>query len=126
MTVPPGVVLTPPSLFVSVRSGAASTGVVSLAVLLPGTGSVTADATLAVLAICVTPAATGLTTVSAKVALPEAPPATVPTASVQVLPGLSFGAQTQPAVLAPALKVVFDGTVSVRTTPVAPNVLRFV
>ena len=98
----------------------------SLAALLPGTGSDSVEATLAVFAICATPAATGLTTVSAKVALAEAPPATVPIASVQLLPGLLFGAQTHPAVLAPALKVVFDGTVSVRTTPGAPNALRFV
>ena len=43
-------------------------------------------------------------------------------ASVQVEPALLFGAQTQPAVLAPALKVVLAGTVSVSTTPVAPMV----
>ena len=42
-------------------------------------------------------------------------------ASVQVEPALLFGAHTQPAVLAPALKVVFAGTVSVSTTPVAPR-----
>src|ERR1041385_3166096 len=40
--------------------------------------------------------------------------------SVQVEPALLFGVQLQPAVLAPALKVVFAGTVSVSTTPVAP------
>jgi hypothetical protein len=37
--VPPGLTLAPPSLFVMERSGAAVTGVVSLAELFPGVGS---------------------------------------------------------------------------------------
>ena len=83
---------------------------------------VPSSAMLAVLEICVTPAATGLTTVTANVAVWLPPPAaTAPMASVQVEPALLFGAQTQPAVLAPALNVVFAGTVSVSTTPVAPR-----
>ena len=96
---------------------------VSLAVLLPGVGSapfVPSSATLAVLLTCVTPAGTGLSTVTAKVALPGAPPAaSAPSARVQVLPALPSGVQAQPAVLAPALNVVAVGTVSVITTPVA-------
>src|SRR5688500_12652386 len=114
----------PPSLFASVRSGAAGTGVASVAGVFAGTGSATADATLAVFEIWATPAATGFTTVTAKIALPDPPPARAPTASVQLLPALPFGAQTQPAVLAPALNVVWAGTVSESTTPVAPNELR--
>src|SRR5215208_1292649 len=123
--VPPGETETPPSLLVTDRSGAAVTGVVSLPELLPGVGSVPlvpSSAMLAVLAIWVTPAATGLTTVRANVAvwLPL-PAAMAPTARVQVEPALLSGEQTQPAVLAPALNVLFAGTVSVSTTPVAPR-----
>jgi hypothetical protein len=125
--VPPGSTSAPPSLLVIDRSGAAVTGVVSLAELLAGVGSAPLaplSAMLAVLEIWVTPAATGLTTVTAKVAV-RSPlvPATAPIARVQVEPALLSGAQTQPAVLAPALNVVFAGTVSVSTTPVAPPVL---
>ena len=69
---------------------------------------------------CVTPAGTGFTTVTAKVALPEPPAASAPSARVQLLPALLLGVQAQPAVLAPALNVVLAGTVSVSTTPVAP------
>src|SRR5215213_4708285 len=123
-TVPPGATEEPPSLLVTERSGAPVTGVVSLPELLPGVGSVPlvpSSATVAVLAICVTPAASGLITVTAKVAEPPPAAATPPTASVQVEPALLLGAQTQPAVLAPALNVVFAGTVSVSTTPAAPR-----
>src|SRR5215213_5188784 len=125
MTVPPAATETPPSLFVIERSGAPLTGVASLPELLPGVGSVPffpSSAMLAVFEICVTPAATGLATVTANVAvwLPL-PAATLPTARVQVAPALLSGEQTQPAVLEPALNVVFAGTVSVITTPVAPT-----
>src|SRR5919106_5982925 len=122
--VPPGATEAPPSLLVTDRSGAPVTGVVSLPELLPGVGSapwVPSSAMLAVFAICVTPAGSGLVTVTAKVALPPPEAATVPIASVQVDPALLFGEQTQPAVLAPALNVVFAGTVSVSTTPEAPR-----
>src|ERR671918_919332 len=121
--VPPGATEAPPSVLVTDRSGAPVTGVVSLPVLLPGVGSVPlapSSAIMAVLAICVTPAGSGLATVTANVAEPPAEAATLPMASVQVEPALLFGEQDQPAVLAPALKVVFAGTVSVRITPVAP------
>src|SRR6185369_7143878 len=103
---PPGATEAPPSLFVTERSGAPVTGVVSLPELLPGVGSVPLvplSATVAVLEICATPAPTGLTTVTANVAVWLPPPAaTVPTLSVQVEPALLFGVQLQPAVLAPA------------------------
>jgi hypothetical protein len=42
-------------------------------------------------------------------------------ASVHAEPALLLGTQTQPAVLAPALKVALAGMVSVRTTPEAPR-----
>ena len=119
---PPGDTEAPPSLLVSDRSGAPVTGVVSLAELLPGVGSapwVPSSARLAVLEIRLTPAATGLTTVTEKVAALPPLAATVPTASVQAEPALLFGVQAQPAVLAPGLKTVFAGTVSESTTPVA-------
>src|SRR5215213_601381 len=122
--VPPGAAEAPPSLLVTERSGAPVTGVVSLPELLPGVGSVPfvpSSVIVAVLATCVTPAARGSATVTANVALPPPPAATPPTASVQVEPALLFGVQDQPPVLAPALNAVFAGTVSVRTTPVAPR-----
>ena len=62
-----------------------------------------------------------MATVTAKIAVDPPPAARPPIASVQVEPALLFGAQTQPAVLAPALKVELAGTVSVITTPVAPR-----
>src|SRR5215213_2145189 len=123
--VPPGVVDAPPSLLVTDRSGAPVTGVVSLPELLAGVGSVPlapSSAIVAVFEICVTPAGSGSATVTAKVAvwLPL-PAARLPTARVQVEPALPFGEQDQPAVLAPALKVLLAGTVSVSTTPEAPR-----
>src|ERR1043165_2067856 len=116
----PGAPVAPPSLLLSVRSGPPVIGVVSLPELLLRFWSVPlvpSSAMLAVLLICVTPAGMGVTTVTAKVALPIVPPpASVPIASVQVLPALPLGVQLQPAVLAPALKVVLAGTVSVKLT----------
>src|SRR6185295_2754339 len=119
--------LAPPSSFEIERSGAAVTGVVSPVELFPGVGSTPlapSSAMLAVLERSVTPAATGATPVTAKVAiwLPLMP-ARAPTASVQVETALLLGTHAQPAVLAPALKVLLAGTVSVRTTPVAPPTL---
>src|SRR6185369_4080563 len=122
---PPGDTETPPSLLVSARSGAPVNGVVSLPELLPGVGSVPlvpSSAMLAVLAIWLTPAITGLTTVTAKVAVCVPPPAArMPTVSAQVEPALLLGRQTQLPLLAPALKVVLAGTVSVSATPEAPR-----
>ena len=65
---PPGAVVAPPSLLVIAMSGAATTGVVSLAVLFAGVGSgpfVPSSATLAVLLIWLTPPGTGSSTVTA-------------------------------------------------------------
>ena len=122
-TVPPGVVLTPPSLLTSVRSGAAVSGVVSVELLFAGVGSgpfVPSSAIVPVLLICVTPAGTGFATVTAKVrAAAGAPAARAPTTFVQVEPGFGSGAQVQPAELPPALNVVFAGTTSVSVTPAA-------
>src|SRR5690242_9905321 len=126
--VPPGATEDPPSDFVTERSGAPVTGVVSLPELLPGLGSVPfvpSSAIVAVFEICVTPAGSGSATVTANVALPPADAATEPTASVQVEPALLFGVQDHPAVEAPALNVVFAGTVSVNVTPEAPRLPVF-
>ncbi len=106
-----------------VRSGAAVTGVVSDEVLLAGVGSgpfVPSSAMVTVLAIWVTPAGSGFTTVTAKVRDPEAPAARLPMVSVQVDPAFPFGEHTQPPLDAPALNELFAGTVSDSTTPVAP------
>src|SRR5919106_499894 len=118
----------PLSVFVptgGLRVGVALTGVVSPPVLLPGVGSVPfvpSSAIVAMLAICVTPAGSGLVTVTANVAVWLPPPAArLPTASVQGDPALLLGEHDQPAVLAPALNVVFAGTVSVSVTPEAPR-----
>src|SRR5512145_1651956 len=111
----PGKNRKPPSFLPSTRSGAALTGVVSLAVLLAGVGSaplLPSSATLAVLASCVTPAGTGLITFSAKIdELLAPPPARSPMVSAQALPALLLGVQTHPTVLAPALKLALAGTV---------------
>src|SRR5947207_1511595 len=120
----PARAVTSPSLLVSERSGAAVPGVVSLPVLLPGVESVPlvpSSAMLAELLTCVVQAGTGLATVTANVAVDPPPPATPPIVSEQVDPALLFGVQDHPAVLAPELKVVFAGTVSVIVTPVAPR-----
>ena len=124
-TLPPGEAEAPPSLLVIARSGCAFSGVVSLAVLLAGTGSGRLEATLAVFAICVAPAGTVAFTVTAKLREPPPDPLTSPTPSVQVLPALLLGTQAQPGELAPALNVVSAGTTSVSTTLGAPKALRF-
>ena len=72
---PPRVAVAPPSLFAIVRSGAAVSGVVSVAVLFAGVGSgpfAPSSATDAVLLICATPAGAGLATVTANGAEPVA------------------------------------------------------
>src|SRR4051794_8644281 len=123
--VPPGVALTSPSDLVTDRSGAAVTGVASVPVLSPGVGSgppAPSSPMVPVLATDATSAGNGESTVTANVAVPvPPPPATVPRANVHVP-----AAHTQPAVEAPALNVVFAGTVSVSTTPVADCVPEFV
>src|SRR5688572_13103326 len=102
--VPPGVEPAPPSLLVISRSGAAFSGVVSVSSLLAGTESAPlapSSPMLAVLLIWVTPAGTGLTTVTTKVVKSPPPAATAPTVKVQVLPALLLGVQLQPGELAP-------------------------
>src|SRR3954451_17108561 len=115
--VPPGDAATSPSDFGTDRSGAAVTGVVSVPVLSPGVESgpfVPSSLTTNELAIVVTPAGSGASTVTAKSTDPEPPAATSPTVKVHVV-----AAQLHPGVDAPALNVELAGTVSVRTTPVA-------
>ena len=87
------------------------TGVLSLAFAL-----VVPSPMLALFTTWVMPAGTGLSTVTAKVALLDAPAARLPILKVQLGP-----AQTQPGALAAALKLVFVGTVSCKTTPVSPT-----
>jgi hypothetical protein len=72
----------------------------------------------AVLTSWVVPAAIGLSTATTNVALPLAPPARLPTLSVQVLPASAPLAQLQPALLMDEWKVVLPGTFSVIVTPV--------
>src|SRR6185295_5515475 len=95
--IPSGTALTPRSVLLSWKSGCAFTGVVSSAVLLPETGSAILLPMVAVLLISVTPAGTGLVTVNVNVIEPLALMASEPTFFVQVLPGLLFGKQVQPA-----------------------------
>ena len=108
------------TVLVTLRSSVRFSGVVSLAWAVAGWALFApSSAMLAVLLMRVTPAGTGLTTVTAKTALPLAPPLSDPLVKVQtVLAGLPL-AQLQPTVLAAALNVVLAGTVSLRTTPVA-------
>ena len=104
-----------PSLLVSVRPGVVITGVVSLALAL-----VVPSPTLALLAIWLTPAGSGVSTVTANVTVLLAPAARLPIVQVQLAP-----AQTQPTVLAAALKLVLAGMVSVSTTPARPTLPVF-
>ena len=104
------------------RSGAVTSGVVSLALLLAGVGSgplAPSSATVAVLLICVTPAGHGGVDGHGEGDGRAAPAARPP--MVKLVP-----AAFQPTLEAPALKVVLAGTVSVIVTPVAafgPTVL---
>src|SRR5687767_7789175 len=95
--IPSGTALTPWSVLLSWKSGCAFTGVVSSAVLSPVSGSGMPLPMVAVLVIVVTPAGTGLVTVSVNVIEPLALIASEPTFFVQLLPGLLFGKQVQPA-----------------------------
>src|SRR5262245_47845498 len=95
--IPSGTALTPPSVLLSWKSGCAFTGVVSIALLLAETGSGMSLPIVALLVISVTPAGTGLVTVSVNVIEPLALIASEPTFLVHRLPGLLFGEQLQPA-----------------------------
>ena len=118
----PGETMLTPSSLVMRRSGAASSGVVSSSELLVRSLSepwVPSSAMEAALSIWVTPEGTGSSMVTAKVAEPLAPIPTSPIVSWQTVPAGLPSAQLHPAVLAPALKVVSSGTVSLITTPLA-------
>jgi len=124
--VPPGTVASPPSVLVTTRSGAASTGVVSVPVLSPGVRSaplVPSSAITAVLRIWSTPTATGLGTLTVIVTVLEAPTARLPIVVRYCWP--------ETCVHGPggfrlaAAMVVFGGSVSVIVTPVAPCVPTF-
>ncbi len=123
--VPPGTAAGPPVTPVSERSGAASTVVASVAVLLAAFRSApfapSSDA-VAVRDTWVTPDGTWLFTVTASVTFEADPEAIAPTGNVQVAEALKSGVQTQPSVEPPGEKLVFAGIVAVRTTPVAPCV----
>src|SRR5689334_11856286 len=120
--IPPGRGEMPPSDLVMRRSGAAATGSTSVAVLLPGVGSAPFEpsfVTLAVFVIVVTPAGSGLLTVTVTRRVVEAP-----------LPAREKEGQvTEPLPNAPLLlaktKVVFTGIVSVTSTPVAVTLPLF-
>src|SRR5258707_15814294 len=112
---PPGMLLTPPSLLVRVTAGVVATGVVTLALLLTPPPLI-----VAALLSCLVPAPSGLTTVTANVAELEAPAARPPMVSVQAIPAVPPPAQLHPAVLPAASKIVLAGTVSSITTPVRP------
>ncbi len=74
----------------------------------------------AVLAMDWTPAASGLSILTAKKRVTDSPAGMLPTGSRQREPGPVPG-QDQPAELAAASKAVWSGTVSVSWTPPAPR-----
>jgi hypothetical protein len=106
----------PERVFVRWRLGVPVVGVVTV-LQSGGSPGVVAHA---VLPIAVTPAGRGLSTVRANCAEAEEPAASGGSVSVQVLPGPFPGAQVQPALLAPAAKVVLGGIVSVSGKAPAP------
>src|SRR6516164_1938643 len=96
---PPGSVVTPPSVLVTTRSGPALIGVLSEAELLAGLASgpwVPSSAILTVLVTVRSPAGTGIGTVTANTTEPLAPGARVPTAKANA----PLPAAVQPGVLA--------------------------
>src|SRR5690242_11798455 len=97
-----------------------SPGVVLTGVVSPAFALVAPLAIVALLTIWVVPAETGVTTLTTKTAEPDAPLASVPSASVQLVPAAAPLAQLQPALLPVDRKVVLAGTISVSVTPVNP------
>src|SRR5439155_508545 len=84
VTAPPGTTDAPPSVFVTTRSGAASTGVVSDPLLSPGVESgpfAPSSNTRAALTTCVCPAGAAGFTRTANAAVPDPPAATAPIVS---------------------------------------------
>src|SRR5215469_13386140 len=99
---PPGSVVTPPSVLVTTRSGPALIGVESEAVLLAGLASgpcVPSSPILTVLVICVSPAGTGIGTLTANTTEPWAPAGRLPTLKLNA----PLPSAVQPGVLAAAL-----------------------
>src|SRR5436190_19044693 len=120
--IPPGSGEPQPSDLVMRRSGAAGRGSVSVAVWLPGVGSGPCEpssATVAVLVMVVTPAGSGLLTVTVTKRVVEVP-----------VPSEKDGHVTRPLpntpLLLAATKVVLAGIVSVTSTPVAVMLPLFV
>src|SRR4051812_5166557 len=105
----------PLSLLVRLSAGLAFMGVLSLALAVIPPFAVAEAALL----IWVVPAGTGVITLTAKLAEPDARAARARIVSVQAEPAI-VPAQLQPAALLAVLKVVFAGTVSLSTTPVRP------
>jgi hypothetical protein len=88
-TVLPGVVVMPPSVLLTVRSGLTPSGVVSLPLLFAMVDSgplAPSSPIVTVFVMSVVPAGTGVATVTVNVVEPLAPPATDPTFCVHVLP----------------------------------------
>ena len=109
MTVSPGTALASPSSLVKVSDAADATGVVSLAMAL----SIALKAcSVALLLIWVVPADTEDSTSTAKVDTLLAPEVRSGSDSTQLVPDADPSAQLHPGVLAPALNVVFAGTIS--------------
>jgi hypothetical protein len=71
------------------------------------------------LVIVVTPAGSGVTTVTPNNTRAVAFPASGPIVSAHTVPAADPSAQLQAGALSPALNVTFAGTVSVIVTPVA-------
>src|SRR5579875_3816042 len=110
---PPGSVVTPPSVLVTTRSGPALIELLYEAELLSGLESgpcVPSSAIFTVLRSDVTPAGTGFGTFTAKMTDPLAPAGTLPSARVNAV----VPTGVQPGVLAAASKVVPTGRNSVR------------
>lgn len=115
MTVAPGSPVPELIVLTIVRLGLPGvSGVESLAELSLGSMSGAELVIVTVFVVEFTPEGRGLTTVTAKILLLEAPATRAPWTSVQVEPALPLGEQLQPGLLAAALKVVWAGTVSAR------------
>ena len=108
---------------------ATGTASMSVAVLSVVSGSgpwVPSSATVAVLAIELTPGGSGASTRTTKARLAVAPAPMLAMARVQVVPAGALLAQDQPALLPEVRNLVWAGTVSVTATPVASRFPVFV
>lgn len=123
----PGAAEIPPSLFEIVRLGEPAAGVVVVEQLLAEGSPGVVVAAQEVFKIELAPDGRGLARVTANDRESDAPGASGPREREQVEPAEAFGEQVHPGELAPALKVVFWGTVSVSATAEAvrlPALLR--